>query len=182
MWVGFSLCLIGLCSRTYIRIVCFRHLVVEDYIMAFALFLVLGYSISTQMFVQYVYMMLDVGTGTPPPPTIMGDMVKGFRYILVANLLSYVGIYAVKFSFLVFFHRLGGELSKYVLMWRVVTGTTALFFIATVALQEYKCTLSSVAWIARECTKKDFIAYSRGKTIALVTMNAFSDVLSKSSP
>ncbi|KAK3324472.1 hypothetical protein B0T19DRAFT_231217 [Cercophora scortea] len=180
IWGGFALCLLTFCSRAYIRYLCFRRLFLEDYLMLFVVCIQLASALVSQLRLDSVYIMEDVGNGsTPMPATFMEDVPNAMVAIFSQSVMCSVGIYAVKMNFLLFFRRLGAHITPYVIVWWVVTVTTIGCFGVTLAFLEYKCTLSGLDVIFFECTSKDNIAREWRNTIMCCSLDAFTDVLSK---
>ncbi|KAK4206356.1 hypothetical protein QBC37DRAFT_300964 [Rhypophila decipiens] len=179
IWTGFALCLLAFSARAYIRYVCFRRLLIEDYLILFVLGIILGCAIVGQIRLHYVYTMEDVGNGltTVIPPTFFEDIPKALIAVFSEAVMCTVGIYAVKLNFLLFFHRLGGQIQQYLIFWWVVLVITVGCFATTVALFEYKCTLSDIIVIVTECTSKTDIAREWRNVILTCSLDAFTDVL-----
>ncbi|KAK3329236.1 hypothetical protein B0H66DRAFT_609958 [Apodospora peruviana] len=178
IWAGFALCFLAFCSRAYIRYVCFRRLFVEDYLMLFTLGILLGSAIVSQLRLQYVYIMEDVGNGLIPiPATFMLDVPKALVAVFSETVICSIGIYAVKVNFLLFFRRLHGQLTQYLVFWWIVLAITIGCFAVSVAFLEYKCTLSGLDVIFVECTSKADIAREWRNVIMSCSLDAFTDIL-----
>ncbi|KAM7208559.1 hypothetical protein V8F20_001240 [Naviculisporaceae sp. PSN 640] len=179
IWGGFALCFLAFSLRAWIRYVCFRRLLVEDYLMVLVLGILLGSAIVSQLRLPYVYIMLDVGNGAipVPPPTIMDDIRKAMDGVFVNTVLCIVGIYAVKLNFLLFFYRLGKGITQYLAFWWIVLVITVGCFGTTWAFMEYKCTLGDAIVIATECTTRADTARLWRNFILACSLDAFTDVL-----
>lgn len=144
------------------------------------LVLALGSAIVSQLRLHFVYIVDDVGNGViPMPPTFLEDVPKAFTGVFSLMVLCTVGIYAVKLNFLLFFRRLGGQITEYTILWWIVTLATIVCFGATFGVFEYKCTLSDNNVIFFVCSSKTEIARSWRNMIISCTLDAFTDVLSK---
>ncbi|KAH6847735.1 hypothetical protein B0I37DRAFT_150748 [Chaetomium sp. MPI-CAGE-AT-0009] len=178
IWVGFALCFIGFCARSYIRWICFRRLLPEDWIMMVALGIQLAAACVAQLRLHYVYMLEDVSNGSiPMPSTFLEDVPKALHGIFIQGILSITGVHAVKLSFLLFFHRLGRQIPKYILFWWFVAFVTLASYGISIALIEYKCMLSSLEVIFFECTANGETARQWTYMVAYCTIDAASDLL-----
>jgi hypothetical protein len=141
----------------------------------------LGTAIVAQLRLHLIYEMEDVGNGLIPiPPTFLEDVPKALRGVFAQAILCITGIYIIKAGFLIFFYRLGHKITKYLIFWWIVALITLASYGITMGLVEYKCTLSSVDVIFFQCTSKEDIAREWKNMIAYCTVDAVSDVLSKS--
>ncbi|KAK0736792.1 hypothetical protein B0T21DRAFT_289165 [Apiosordaria backusii] len=146
--------------------------------MLIVLGMILASAIVAQLRLHYVYMMEDVGNGLiPMPPTFMEDVPKALLGVFAQGLLGSIGVYAVKLSFLLFFYRLGNQITSYLVFWWCVALVTLASFGVTMGLLEYKCMLSGLEVIFFECTSKTDIAREWRNMIIYCTLDAFSDVL-----
>ncbi|KAK3331781.1 hypothetical protein B0T19DRAFT_456129 [Cercophora scortea] len=135
-WGGFALCCLGLSARIYIRCLCFRRLLLDDYLMIFALAVQLGLCLVTQLLLDYIHTFEDFGDGMGLVPVPAVSLIRG---AFAQAILCWVGIYTIKMNFLVFFFRIGRKLREYLIFWWVVTAVTAGSFIVTIGLLNYKC-------------------------------------------
>jgi len=115
----------------------------------------------------------------PMPPTFLDDVPKALHGIFIQGILSITGVHAVKLSFLLFFRRLGRQMPKYMIFWWFVAFVTLASYAVSIALVEYKCMLSSLDVIFFECTANGETARQWTYMIAYCTIDAASDVLSK---
>ncbi|KAK4171532.1 hypothetical protein QBC36DRAFT_199132 [Triangularia setosa] len=140
--------------------------------------MVMGTAINAQLRLHYVYIMEDVGNGLiPMPPTFMEDVPRALHGVFAQGLLGTIGIYAVKLSFLLFFYRLGNQITFYLIFWWCVALITLISFGVNMGLLEYKCMLSGLEVIFFECTSKADIRREWRNMIIYCTLDAFTDVL-----
>ncbi|KAL3421936.1 hypothetical protein PVAG01_06092 [Phlyctema vagabunda] len=179
VWGFFALCVVVFMGRIWIRWISLRKLLREDYLMFFVLCLQLGTAIICQLRLRYVYMMEEVGNGLrTPPPTFLEDVPKGLRGLLAAQVLTAVGLWGVKFNFLLFFYRIFCSTKRiYRNMWWAVVVFTILCFGAFVGLFSYKCVASDVEIILSECTRPSAIRLEWIQVQTTSAIDAFNDVL-----
>ncbi|KAI1758902.1 hypothetical protein GGR53DRAFT_524296 [Hypoxylon sp. FL1150] len=164
-------------SRIVIRIVCFKRLFVEDYLMLVSLCFLLAGTIVGQPFVKYIYQMVDVSNGAMPPLTFLDDTTNGLRGFGSLVLLNYFGIWLVKLNFLLFFRRLGNHVDKYRIFWWVVLLFNLAAGVVVIGLIDFPCTMRPAEVVFANCNgPKSAIASS---TAAKVTcaLDAFGDGL-----
>ncbi|KAH6623180.1 hypothetical protein F5144DRAFT_495471 [Chaetomium tenue] len=131
-----------------------------------------------QLRLHYVYMLEDVSNGAIPiPATFVDDVPKALHGIFIQGILSITGVHAVKLSFLLFFHRLGRQIPKYIMFWWFVAFVTLASYAISIALIEYKCMLSSLDVIFFQCTANGETARQWAYMIAYCTIDAASDLL-----
>ncbi|KAK6851441.1 hypothetical protein PG995_012563 [Apiospora arundinis] len=176
-WGLFMLCFFSLCGRIGVRLVCFRKLFVEDYLMIVVLGIMLANAVLCQIRVDLVYMIAAVGNDEmEPPPTFPEDVTKATHTALAGGLICFMGIWAVKYNFLLFFYRLGSSLRSYRIFWWVVVAITTACFAILLGITDYQCTNSPVATIAA-CTTEENIARDSRHTIVNCVVDVFTDIL-----
>ncbi|KAL1841245.1 hypothetical protein VTJ49DRAFT_7313 [Mycothermus thermophilus] len=179
IWTGFALCFVGFCIRSYIRWVCFRRLLPEDWIMLLALLIMGAASIWAQLRLQWVYLLEDVfNRVVPMPKTFLDhDIYMALHGILVQGILGYTGVHAVKLSFLLFFRRLGGGLLEYNIFWWIVAVFTLGSYIVCMATIDYPCMTGSLETLFLHCNNLEKSAMQWRMMIAYCTIDVVSDIL-----
>jgi len=95
-------------------------------------------------------------------------------------MLALVGILAVKINFLLFFKRLGTQITTYLVFWYIVLFITVACGATNFGLIDYKCIFGSYKYIAMTCSKRQSLRRYLDFQIISVVLDVFSDVLSKS--
>jgi len=91
---------------------------VEDYIMFSVLGILFGLTVMSQLRLESIYKQMDVTNRiTPLGPDFLVNFPKNMQAAFALLLLQGIGICAIKFNFLLFFRRLGGEITEYVVFW-----------------------------------------------------------------
>jgi len=120
-------------------------MLIDDWLMLFALVLMCGVSVISQLVLEYVYAMRAVGSGeVMPGPTYLEEMQMGMRGFGVAGILWWVGIWTVKLNFLIFFYRLGSQITGYRIFWWIVLVFTVGCAATSIALMQFKCMFGDV--------------------------------------
>ena len=152
----------------------------EDYLMLTLLVLFVGITINAQLHIDDVYLVMDVTNGVvvPPPTFLNEDLPRALRAIFANNTLSSIAVFGVKFNFLLFFRRLGADITEYKIFWWIVVLVTTGVFGLFLGLNETQCTLGSLETIFAVCTSQADIRRQWINTVVLVSLDAFNDLLS----
>jgi hypothetical protein len=148
--------------------------------MMFALALLLSVVVLAQIFLADVYKIIEFGNGhVIPDATFPDTMIHGRRGFGAALTISLVGIMAVKINFLLFFKRLGTQITSYLIFWYFVLFITVACG-ATIGLMDYKCIFGSLEYTMRNCNHgSNNKRYFDIQKISVI-LDVISDVLSKS--
>ncbi|KAK8127286.1 hypothetical protein PG984_008394 [Apiospora sp. TS-2023a] len=174
----FVLCFVALSIRAGIRFACFRKLFVEDYLMILALGFMLANAVLCQLRMDLVYLVDAVGNGDiAQPPDFDPSLLRAVHAQLVNSIFCALGIWVVKYNFLIFFYRLGSKVRRYrIALWVVVAVTTACLGVA-LGTQDYLCTTSSIEFITTHCGASAGIKRQKNNTIVNTTLDVLTDVL-----
>lgn len=143
----------------------------DDYFVAFAVVLAIVYAIMLQILAKDMYSMMEVTTGLKPPMANLASISERWLRGSVAFILLYYSIiWSIKMSFLLFFKRLGTNVShQNTLWWTIFVFTIATYFVC-VGTTEYNCRTRSFEWIFAHCS-------SSRKDLLVVKLNCAWDVL-----
>jgi len=148
--------------------------------MIVVLLLVLGTAIISQLYLDYTYLVADVGTGRAlPSPSFVEDLVTSLRSLGANILICHIGVYCIKANFLIFFYRLGSNLTKYRICWWIVAVVTMASFVVTMAMMEYKCTMGSLEVMLVECNQPSYLVRQWWNLIVPCILDAATELLSK---
>ena len=137
----------------------------------------------SQLRLHSVYLMEDVSNGLAlPPPTFLDDVTTALHGMFIQGVLTITGIHAVKLSFLIFFYRLGGQITEYLVLWGVAAFVSFASYAISMGLLESRCTLSPLDVVFSECTTQAAVDRQWRYMIAYCTIDAVSDFLSKTPP
>lgn len=150
IWAATALSFCFVVFRIYSRIRSFRKLFADDFLVIAAWLMLLAFAILWQVKSHVMYWQYGVQEGTITPSVAYVDALAGFiPHIVTWNILYYCCVWTIKFSFLLFFRRLGKDLVSPTYWW-IVTVITAITLIACIADISWKCTLSSINYIYSE--------------------------------
>ncbi|KAI1630817.1 hypothetical protein F4809DRAFT_235431 [Biscogniauxia mediterranea] len=177
-WFFFGLCTIAFAIRVYIRYICFHRLLLEDYLMLFALAIHNAEVILIQLYVRYAYELEAVQKGKKMPgPSFFPEVTKGLVAIGACVNLTIVGVLIVKINFLLFFRRLTSHLPKFAIIWWAVLIFAVGGAAAQIGMQEFGCFFGGADYIftyhcTGQGTKRIFL-----NAIFSAVVDAVSDVL-----
>ncbi len=181
-WVFFGLCIVAISVRAYIRYTCFRRLVLEDYLMLFALALHSAEAVLIQLFARYMYDVESVEKGdySVIGPDFFPNSKKAFASLGASINLTIVGVLVIKINFLIFFKRLGAGIRKFDIAWWAVLVFTVGITIAQIGMQAFGCFFGSTDYIFSEhCAAQPALGHIYAAAIFSAAADALSDVLSK---
>jgi hypothetical protein len=181
VWAGTALGTIALAFRYYIRIKCFRRLLADDYITGFAWILLLATAIVWQVIVPDLYEVMEVGAGMRMPSSnFLNNLIQYSRGQLSVLLMFYTGLWTIKLNFLVFFRKLGGQVTYYRIAWWCVTIFTICAFFTCIGTIQYNCLAGDAQWIAMNCTNASSIRFQDITLKVNCGLDVLTDALSKS--
>ncbi|KAK8135244.1 hypothetical protein PG984_003184 [Apiospora sp. TS-2023a] len=121
LWISTGLMTTTLAVRMYIRVACFRHLIIEDWFMLASLACFLVTAILATVYVDNIYHLNHLVDGSfTPGPNFESDAQHSLRASAVTSITTYVGLWLVKVNFLLFFYRLGSQLPRFLIMWWLI--------------------------------------------------------------
>ncbi|KAM7194021.1 hypothetical protein V8F20_008117 [Naviculisporaceae sp. PSN 640] len=188
-WVGLAICIPAYIFRVYVRHTVFGRLLLDDYLVLIALLILAGTSITAQSTVHHIYAINGVTAShspLPADPDFLFNTSLGIRAFGGALLSYLVALYTIKFSFLVFFRRLGGQLTEYMVMWWIVLGLNVAFCMISLGMVPHSCFFGSVeeALFSAKCGGtgggRDFEGGSRPNSlifVAVCLLDVVSDFL-----
>lgn len=148
--------------------------------MFFVLCLQLAAAVLCQIRLKYVYTMEEVTSGLKEPPvTFLEDVPKGLRSFIAADVLLIIGLWGVKFNFLLFFYRIFCSTSGlYRKLWWVVVAITIACLATFFGVTPYECTVSDVEVIFTDCLTPEAIRKAWTSIQITSSVDAFNDLLS----
>ncbi|KAK4214369.1 hypothetical protein QBC37DRAFT_387250 [Rhypophila decipiens] len=182
IWTACALSFCFVVFRIYIRIKGFRKLFADDYLVLLAWFILLTFDIIWQFKVDVLYWQYDVVAGTTQVSLEFFAAFQDFMpQIITWSAMFYCCLWSIKFSFLLFFRRLGTDIiaPKY---WWFVTVCTACGLIACIGDIDYTCTLKDIMYIMVECPKPHHVLFENRTFYANTVADLFTDCLIMSIP
>lgn len=179
IWSGTSIATLALAFRYYVRVETFRRLLVDDYLTGFAWTVLLATAILWQVIVPDLYELMEVTAGVRLPS--VNFVANAERYVkgsLAVLFLFYVGLWTIKMSFLMFFYRLGDQITYYRVSWWIVTVITMASGAVCVGTIQYHCLADPLAKVAVKCLSRDAIEFQDITLKVNCALDVFTDALS----
>ena len=148
LWAGIVLSLAFLVFRLTVKWRSYRKTYSDDYLVIIAWILLLASTILWQIMSPNLYELFDVVSGQALlTPGFVDRNTDLLRSLAPFSLLFYTCLWTVKLSFLLFFRRLGLNVRGQKIWWWCVLVITLLTWAATVADNDWKCSVRPVEWI-----------------------------------
>jgi hypothetical protein len=179
IWTGFSIATIALAFRYYVRIKTFRRLLPDDYLTSFAWIVLLATTILWQVIAPDMYELMEVTAMVRMPSAHFVEHAE--RYMkgsLAVLFMFYVGLWTVKMSFLLFFYRLGSQVTYYRVSWWIVTCITVACGAVCLGDIQYHCLADSLAVVSAKCLSGDAIQFQNITLKVNCALDVFTDALS----
>lgn len=161
------------------RIKTFRRLLVDDFLTGFAWIILLATAILWQVITPDLYELMEVTAAIRMPGVNFVENAE--RYMkgsLAVLFLFYVGLWCVKLSFLIFFYRLGDQVTYYRVSWWIVTIFTICAGFVCLGDIQYHCLADPFAIIATKCLGGDAIQFQNITLKVNCALDVFTDALS----
>ena len=147
--------------------------------------LALGMLLSTaslgQAYLSNLYVLMAVSKSEiVPGPNFYKEAQQGLRGYGSAVILSWLGIWAIKLNFLLFFKRLGAQITAYTISWWIVLFATIACGAASLGLMQYDCMFGPINDIINTCARHDSLKQTSSFFKGSCIVDVVSDVLSKS--
>jgi hypothetical protein len=156
----------------------------DDIFVGFAWSLLLATAITWTITLDDIYYMKYVySSGLPPEnlPRLYQSIRSHLHGTLSMLVMFYLGLWSIKINFLIFFRRLGYQITYYRIYWWVVVVFTALAGAACISDLQYSCAVVTVQEALESCSTPEFERFERTTLVVNCALDVFTDVLSKSS-
>ncbi|CAI6332904.1 unnamed protein product [Periconia digitata] len=178
IWFGVGLCAAVCILRFWIRFFCFRRLYVEDFLMLGAMAVLIASASVLQTYLGDIYDILRVQNGeVAPTPDFLNSIPRGLRANFLSLFLDIVGLWAIKFNFMLLFYRLGNQIQSYLIIWRTALVLVISCGVASIGLIPYNCLLGSVQQLTVKCATAASVQNIYTHYIASVVIDIFSDLV-----
>ncbi|KAK8040134.1 hypothetical protein PG993_008545 [Apiospora rasikravindrae] len=182
-WVVTGISALFLIGRLTVRIVSASKLLLDDYLVIAAWLMLLTSAILWAVKGGVLYWMYDVQYGRrPSTPEFVPAYGTSMPLVFIWSTLFSACLWAVKFSFLVFFRRLGFKVNRKHFWWWFVFAVTACGGIVAIVDLDFSCTLTDIEYIMAECTKKKHVRFQDAGIYTNLAIDLVTDLLILSIP
>ncbi|KAG6356247.1 hypothetical protein INS49_015634 [Diaporthe citri] len=182
-WTATCVSFLLVIFRLVIRIKSFKKLFSDDFLVIAAWLFLLTSSILWQIKSDMLFWMYDIQTGKrPPSPDFLQEYASYMPVVVAWNTLFYSCLWAVKFSFLMFFRRLGTRATGDRIWWWTVFVAAAIGWVACIADIDFGCTTKDLTYIMTQCGLASHVLFDDRTFYANMVVDIFTDLLILSIP
>ncbi|KAF6232725.1 hypothetical protein HO173_008939 [Letharia columbiana] len=179
-WGSVALTVLFFTFRIIVRLKVFGRLHADDGLVFFAWIVLLINTILWQFGQDALYENIAVSSGQlyPPPPGFAHAAEQYLRRSVAVIVFFYTGLWSVKFSFLVFFKRLGHNVRNQRIVWWLVLAITLASYVTCLGTIEYSCLASSFMYIETHCAMTSGpVRYQRETLRSNMILDVVTDAL-----
>ncbi|KAK7935170.1 hypothetical protein PG985_000665 [Apiospora marii] len=144
LWISTGLMTATLAVRVYIRVACFRRLIIEDWLMLASLACFYVMTILATVYVDSIYHLNHLVDGSfTPGPNFESDAQHSLRASAATSITTYVGLWLVKVNFLLFFYRLGSQLPRFLLIWWLIFAFVMASGVVQIGIIKFDCMIGN---------------------------------------
>ncbi|KAI9878023.1 MAG: hypothetical protein M1830_002143 [Pleopsidium flavum] len=178
LWGGTALSLCFLIFRIFVRIKCFRRVYTDDFLVLAAWLMLLASAVIWQSQQTPMYAQFALAAGQViPTPEFLADEATFLHTEVATIFLFYTCLWSVKLSFLIFFHRLGQNVSGLKVWWWCVLGFTIATWATCIGDIQYRCLLGSLEYIFVECTGPGALSFQWSTLHYNCAVDVITDVM-----
>lgn len=196
MWGGTVVAACFIAFRFYVRLTAFQKLYLDDYMVLTAWILLLVTSAIWQSQLPALYLLYQLAGGTVAPTLdVLAKEQIPMHSQVPTVMFYYIGLWLVKFSFLIFFRRLGANVRGQKIWWWCVFTFTLLTLGSAVGVMSWGCSLGPLEYIFSEsaassavcrtdfssahCSTPGAIAFQYTTLFYILAVDILTDGLSK---
>jgi hypothetical protein len=180
IWAGWTIGTLALGFRYYVRVKFFHKLQLDDILAGVAWVFLLATALVWTVIMDDVYEMKYVLSGkqyaTAHFMTALGRYLHGSLAVL---LMFYLGLWTIKMNFLVFFYRLGDQVTYYRIYWWVVTIFTVCAGIVCIGTIQYECLAVPPEKSSAVCAGPDKTRFQNITLKVNMALDVVTDAMSK---
>lgn len=149
--------------------------------MVFAWLLALLTAIVWQIVAVYMYQFISITNGQlwPPPASFVRDTEKSSTVALVVTVFFYTSLWAVKLAFLLFFRRLGHNVTGQKVLWWLVCIFTLAAYVVCIGTIPYSCLAVPLPELVRNLSTEGAIRFQRANLIFSCGADVLTDYMSQ---
>ncbi|KAI0533329.1 hypothetical protein GGR58DRAFT_487130 [Xylaria digitata] len=178
IWGGVAFSFVFVAIRLYSRFAGPRRLFWDDGFIIFAWTLALLSAILWHFVSPYLYAYFEVTSGlSAPGPLFVLHTEQYYTGQLIVLIFFYTGLWSVKFSFLMFFRRLGKNVDKRRYLWWAALIITIATYLVCIGTIQYKCLARPLEEIIAHCSSDTDIDFTLITLKVNTTLDVLTDVI-----
>lgn len=142
----------------------------------------LSIAVVGQLFLVNIYELTAVEIGAPMGPDFFTHALHGVRTFGVIMVLSVSGIWLIKLNFLLFFYRLGNQITVYRIMWWICFVFSIGCGVGCFGVIQYSCMFGNMETTFNQCARVYALRETYIRVIMTAVFDIVSDFASESSP
>ena len=146
-WTGVILSLSFMIFRVYVRLRLFRRLFPDDgfVVAAWLFYVALGIIFQTQINTMWIAINAGSNWQEQLSPDYI-ERVNVFMHLQIGTwVLSLTALWLIKFSFLLFFRKLGNHVRRQRILWWAIIGFTSASYVVCISLGAFTCWITADA-------------------------------------
>ena len=147
-WTGVVLSLSFMIFRLYVRLRLFHRLFPDDGFVVAAWLFYVALTIIFQIEINPMWIAVNASSSNPQEQLSLDviERVNVFLHFQIGGwVLSLTALWLVKFSFLLFFRKLGNHVRRQRILWWAFTGFTFASYVVCISLVGFKCSITADA-------------------------------------
>ena len=144
-WTGVVLSLSFMIFRVYGRLRLFHRLFPDDCLVVAAWLFYVAFGIIFQTQINSMWIALNAGSNRQEQlsPVYIERVNFFLNSQIGTTVLSFTALWLVKFSFLLFFRKLGNHVRRQRILWWAVVGLTSASYVVCISLGAFKCSITA---------------------------------------
>lgn len=131
------------------------------------------------LYLGHVYELIAAQHGGAVGPDFFSDALTGLKAFGTTSVLSLIGIWLIKFNFLLFFYRLGHHIRGYRIFWWVALIFNIGCGAGALGLLQYPCMFGDLDTIFVQCATVSNIKTTYVHVVMTAVVDVISDIISK---
>lgn len=166
--------------RFCVRFVCFCRLLIEDYLMMAAIIVLIALASVLQHILSDAYEAIYVQNRVKAPDSdFFNHITARSRGLAATMVLLTVGLWLIKFNFMLLFFRISHKIQDYLNLWWIALVMVSICGAVSLGLIPYDCYVGNIMRIRVERAKQSKLEQAYKRYIVLIVSDVLSDLISK---
>lgn len=142
----------------------------------------LSIAVVGQLFLFAIYEVTAVQNGAPMGPDFLTHAQHGVKTFGIISVISLTGIWLIKLNFLLFFYRLGNQITVYRIVWWICLVFSIGCGAGCFGVIQYSCTFGNMETFFVQCVTPSALREAYIRVVMTAVFDIVSDFASESSP